>query len=87
MALLSLFAFVIAKYVPESPLWLESKGRFEEADKIISEIERKVEKPVGQALPEVVIPADYQPVEKQQVGLTAIFGKEYLVTTIMVTIL
>ncbi|WP_144033977.1 MFS transporter [Sporomusa silvacetica] len=37
-------------------------------------------------MPEVVIPADYQPVEKQQVGLTASFGKEYLVTTIMVTI-
>jgi putative MFS transporter len=86
IAVLSLFAFVIAKYVPESPLWLESKGRFEEADKIISEIERKVEKSVGYALPEVVIPADYKPVEQQKVGLAAIFGKEYLVTTIMVTI-
>jgi MFS family permease len=38
--------------LPESPRWLEGKGRHEEADQIVSRWEAKVQRYTGQALPE-----------------------------------
>ncbi len=35
----ALFVWVIRKYMPESPRWLESKGRFAEAEKLVAAIE------------------------------------------------
>jgi putative MFS transporter len=37
--------------LPESPRWLAQHGRTEEADRIVSDIERHVEQETGQALP------------------------------------
>ncbi|MGA7324806.1 MAG: MFS transporter [Rhodomicrobium sp.] len=37
----ALIVWVIRKYMPESPRWLESKGRFAEAEKLVSEIEKE----------------------------------------------
>lgn len=87
-ALLSIFVVMIIKYVPESPLWLESKGRFEEADAIMTNIEKKVAKGLGRELPEVVIPADgYKPVVKHpKAALSELFSSKYIRSTIMVTI-
>ena len=38
--------------LPESPRWLEGKGRHQEADQIVSRWEAKVQRYTGQALPE-----------------------------------
>lgn len=47
------FVFVIRRYVPESPRWLEEVGRNEEAEKVISKMEKNVIKASGGlALPE-----------------------------------
>nr|WP_319489310.1 MFS transporter [uncultured Caproiciproducens sp.] len=52
------FFFVNAKF-PESPRWLESKGRYEEAEKLMSEIEARVERETGKKLePVTTIPAE-----------------------------
>ncbi|CAL60326.1 putative transporter of the major facilitator superfamily [Herminiimonas arsenicoxydans] len=47
------FVFVIRRYVPESPRWLEEVGRNEEAEKVISTMEKSVIRANGGlALPE-----------------------------------
>lgn len=46
----ALVVWVIRKFMPESPRWLESKGRFAEADLLVSRIEQEA----GLALPQVV---------------------------------
>jgi MFS transporter, putative metabolite:H+ symporter len=49
----ALAVWAIRKYMPESPRWLEAKGRFEEADELVSSIEREA----GVPLPEPALPA------------------------------
>jgi MFS family permease len=46
-AILGLGVLFMRRHVPESPRWLLTHGRGEEADRVVSEIERKVEKQCG----------------------------------------
>ncbi|WP_238184838.1 MFS transporter, partial [Methylobacterium trifolii] len=49
----ALFLFVIRMFVPESPRWLADRGRFEEANRVMDEIEAKVRARLGgRPLPE-----------------------------------
>ena len=49
----ALFLFAIRFIVPESPRWLADRGRHEDADRVMGEIERKVgERLDGRVLPE-----------------------------------
>jgi putative MFS transporter len=59
MGVPSLFLLVVRRFVPESPRWLESRGRIEDASNVMSRIEQRVEKAFGSPLPAVenVIPA------------------------------
>ena len=47
----ALFVWWIRRNLPESPRWLEQKGRIEEADRIMTALERKVEAESGRTLP------------------------------------
>jgi putative MFS transporter len=44
--------FVVRRNLPESPRWLEQSGRHQEADRIMSQIEERVEHEIGKSLAE-----------------------------------
>ncbi|HLI37812.1 MAG TPA: MFS transporter [Streptosporangiaceae bacterium] len=46
-----IFAILAWRYVPESPRWYETKGRFAESEKVLREIESRVEAELGRPLP------------------------------------
>jgi putative MFS transporter len=48
----AIFVWFIRRAIPESPRWLEQRGRLEEADRIMQDIERRVRSETGAALPE-----------------------------------
>ena len=52
-AVLGVFILYLRRFVPESPRWLMTHGRIAEAEKIVSEIERRVAASTGAALPPV----------------------------------
>ena len=53
ISLLSLWVIIVYKAMPESARWLETKGRVDEAEKVIEYIEIKVEKSSGKPLPKI----------------------------------
>jgi MFS transporter, putative metabolite:H+ symporter len=53
-AIPALISLVLRRYCPESPRWLAQKGRVAEAEKVMTEIERKVSRNGRDPLPPVV---------------------------------
>jgi MFS family permease len=50
-AVLGLFILYLRQFVPESPRWLMTHGRADEAERIVAEIEKRVEAEQGTLLP------------------------------------
>jgi MFS transporter, putative metabolite:H+ symporter len=47
LAIPAIFVLIVRRVVPESPRWLEHRGRHAEADKVLAEVEAKVMKAKG----------------------------------------
>lgn len=66
------------KYLPQSPRWLERKGRTDEAEKILSKIEETVQKQYGRELPALKINENAERIEKIKFSYKELFSRKYL---------
>ena len=80
----SIFVWFIRLGIPESPRWLAQHGRVEEAERVVTELERKVQAETGQPLPEPRLLADEG--ELRQGRWAEIWSGEYSRRTIMLVL-
>jgi putative MFS transporter len=74
-----LASILIYIYYPESPRWLEAQGRVEEADAIVTKIEKEIEESTGKPLP----PVTEEPKPVKKLPYSALFHGKLLRRTIV----
>lgn len=80
----ALFLFVIRFFVPESPRWLADRGRYEEANKVMEQIEMQVRKRLnGRDLPDPV-PLPKQTNSKRRFSFLELWSPGYASRTVMI---
>lgn len=81
-ALPILYAYAIHKSLPESPRWLERKGRQQEAEHTMRFIEEHVEAVTGRALPELPSPSRKAEQNAVQVSAATPWTPKYIRRTV-----
>lgn len=77
----AIFIWFIRRAIPESPRWLEQRGRIAEADRIMEEMERRVRLETGLTLPEPrLVEGDIYPARG---ALKEIWNKAYRGRTVL----
>jgi len=82
----ALFVWIIRRGVPESPRWLIAHGKLEEADRVVSEMEARVESELGTTLPAAVPRTEIAPGENENGGVADILRPPYLGRTLMLVV-
>ena len=83
VGMLSLVIFLVRRNLPESPRWLADRGRFSEADVVMTRIETEVKKRTGIALP-APLPFVVE-VHEHASAIATVFSRAYIKRTIMAT--
>ncbi|NDU92748.1 MAG: MFS transporter [Ferrovum sp.] len=81
----AIFVLVIRQFVPESPRWLESRGRHKDADQVMTKIEAKVRNANGgKPLPEIEASTILYRHGQGRSGFKALWAPGYAKRTFMV---
>ncbi|WP_028221291.1 MFS transporter [Paraburkholderia oxyphila] len=87
LAIPAVFVLVVRRIVPESPRWLEHRGRLADADRVVSEVEARVMRSVGlSSLPAPALIAS-PAVSHRRGALREIWSRAYRRRTVMVWLL
>jgi len=74
----------VQRGLPESPRWLEARGRMEDADAVVTVIERAIEAELGHALPTPDLSTPDVAIDPGR--WTEMFGRRYLPRTLMISV-
>jgi putative MFS transporter len=83
---MGVFFLLFARYLKESPRWYESKGHYDKADAVLSQIEARVAAEKG-PLPEPAPPVEAATQTKSKAPLKLLLNKKYLVPTVVLSVL
>ena len=78
----AIFVWFIRQRIPESPRWLISQGRLDDAERVTSGIERRVARELDAPLP----PPKVEAMEEQQGSFFEIFSPAYAPRTVMMMV-
>ena len=88
LAVPSVFVLIVRRYVPESPRWLESRGRHSDADLVMGCIEERVRKAFGgRPLPQIVPSTTTVAADPGKAGFSTLWSRGYAQRTLMVWLL
>ncbi|CAA7600088.1 Major facilitator superfamily transporter [Acididesulfobacillus acetoxydans] len=81
VGLLSIVIFFVRRHLPESPRWLADKGRIQEANVVLTGIEREIAKRTNKPLP--AAKPFFAELSTQKNSILTLFDKMYLKRTFM----